>query len=109
MISVTGLALPCRWGRTPLHWAALNGHRRTLELCIALGGNVNACLPDKIQERRTRLVNETALHLATRLGRADIAAVLLSHGADPAARDSLGNRPGEVHDPRLARDRDLTH
>jgi hypothetical protein len=36
---------------------------------------------------------QTALHLAARFGRDDLAALLLSGGADPNARDKRGDRP----------------
>lgn len=31
-----------RWGSTPLHWAAFNGHTQIVELLIEKGANVNA-------------------------------------------------------------------
>lgn len=50
--------------------------------------------------RATDEDGNTALHIAAAQGAADLAAALLQHGADPAARDAEGQTPEEVR-PRV--------
>ena len=68
-------------GMTALHWAALNGNARLVELLIYAGGNVGAL---------TRLGAYTPLHLASEEGHAVVVEALLAAGADPNAVTSTG-------------------
>jgi ankyrin repeat protein len=55
-------SLPClavdRWGRTPLHWAVVNGHRTAVAVLLENGADVSKSVPDH--------GNETALQVAER-------------------------------------------
>lgn len=66
-----------------LHVASALGHATTVEKLLAAGANVNA-----FDSRR-----QTPLLLACMHGQANVAKVLLSHGADPALADELGAVP----------------
>ena len=68
-------------GMTALHWVALNGNARLVELLIYAGGNVGAL---------TRLGAYTPLHLASEEGHAVVVEALLAAGADPNAGTSTG-------------------
>ena len=57
-------------GRTPLHYAAMYGHKEVAELLIAKGANVNVKDED----------GETPLDLAIKYKQTEIANLLLKHG-----------------------------
>ena len=68
-------------GMTALHWAALTGKERLVELLIYAGANIGAL---------TRLGDYTPLHLASKEGDAVVVEALLAAGADPNAPTSTG-------------------
>ncbi|KAI9767149.1 MAG: hypothetical protein M1839_004622 [Geoglossum umbratile] len=68
---------PSEWGRTPLHWAAENGHEAVTWLLLERGSNVNA----RDNSRRT------ALHWAATNGHEAVVRQLLKKGADASATD----------------------
>ena len=68
-------------GMTALHWAALTGKERLVELLIYAGANIGAL---------TRLGDYTPLHLASKEGEAVVVEALLAAGADPNAPTSTG-------------------
>ena len=70
---------------TPLHHAAVSG------LCDV----ATFLIVERCQDLRSLVVNydATPLHLASELGHADFAQLLLEHGADTAAVDDTGFRP----------------
>lgn len=72
-------------GKTPLHQAMIHqSHLPTIETLIQLGADLHAANNNSL---------ETPLHFACLLGREDVAAYLLEHGADPFALDSKGETP----------------
>ena len=72
-----------RSGMTPLHLAAVNGHKEIVELLIAKGADVNA--KDKF--------GDTPLHDAAAGGRKETAEILINKGADVNAKDKDGLTP----------------
>jgi cytohesin len=70
-------------GGTPLHYAALRGHKETVELLIAEGADVSAKTDDGF----------TSLHVAARHGRTEIGELLITKGADVNAKDEDGGTP----------------
>jgi ankyrin repeat protein len=73
-------------GWTPLHLAAFFGHTEIAEAMLAGGANANA--------RSTNAMANTPLHAAVAgRKRADVATVLLAHGADVNARQHGGWTP----------------
>ena len=76
-------------GQTPLHIATIDGHT----------GVVDYILNEQTSVRTVDLLGAqdisgaTALHEAVRYGRVDIARLLLSHGANVNAMDSIGKTP----------------
>jgi hypothetical protein len=73
-------------GATPLHLAAMEGHKDVAELLLANKAEVNA--------RAHKLVTgETPLNWAAVYGHKDVAELLLANGADVNARDGLGMTP----------------
>jgi len=97
--------------RTPLFEATRFGHKEAARLLVAKGaecdiisaafladiGRVKALLKKnpKLATLRCKWSenNETALHWAARAGAAEIAALLLDHGADVNASDIMGRTP----------------
>ena len=71
-------------GMTALHWAALNGDVRTMELLL-IGGAV--------VEPLTRIGGYTPLHLASSRGHAPIVARLLEAGSKPKLVTETGVQP----------------
>ncbi|MFC1763440.1 ankyrin repeat domain-containing protein [Planctomycetota bacterium] len=101
---------------TPLHWAAAGGQRDIVEFLIKNGADVNAegkskYTPLYVSVRSdTELVNlllsegahvnagaelqrNTPLHGASSAGRQDVAELLVAHGADIEAKNSIGQTP----------------
>jgi ankyrin repeat protein len=76
-------------GRTPLHWAASEGHTACTLLIIEKGADVNA----KTQ------AGTTALHWVAVQGCVDTAKILIQSGADVNARNNDGYTPYDrAHD-----------
>ena len=71
-------------GMTALHWAALNGDVKTMDVLLAAKAKVDAL---------TRLGNYTPLHLASSRGHAGAVSRLLAAGSDPKAVTSTGVQP----------------
>jgi len=71
------------WGRTALHWAAVEGHINLAELLLDAEADVNA-------ENRD---GDTPLHEAVFRGWAGLARLLLARGAYVNARNKLGVTP----------------
>ena len=69
-------------GRTPLHWAAIEGHKEIAELLIAEGADVNAKGDDG-----------TPLQFAAIVGSGEIVELLIANGADVNAKDNDGKTP----------------
>jgi ankyrin repeat protein len=75
---------PGKFGKTPLHAAAENGHRDAVQRLIARGANVSA--PD--------LCGKTPLYLAAQNGHLSIVKDLVAEGADPSTPSSdYGDTP----------------
>ena len=70
-------------GRTPLHEAALRGHKEVVELVIDKDADVNA----------KNWEGGTPLHYAALTGRKEIAELLIDNGADVNAKDDDGSTP----------------
>ena len=78
-----------RWRRSPLHWAVLAGSATCVRLLLAPVEDGVALAPDpdgtmvpaRKVAAKTSLLAETPLEIAVRLGRADIAQLLLDAGA----------------------------
>jgi ankyrin repeat protein len=70
-------------GRTPLHFAAREGHTGLLNLFIDRKAQIN------IKDAS----GAAALHEAARAGNIEAMELLLSRGADPNAQDAKGNSP----------------
>lgn len=82
----------CHWSEisiagTPLHQAAAGGSLEVVRLLLDRGANANS---------RESQYNQTPLHFAVQVvpernARADVIELLIAHGADVNAKDSLGN------------------
>jgi ankyrin repeat protein len=70
-------------GKTPLHFAALNGHSTITKLLIQLGANINA------QDQN----DATPLHLAAKQGHWTAIELLIKFGANINAQDKYGKTP----------------
>jgi uncharacterized protein len=70
-------------GRTPLHYAAAEGHGDKVRRLLREGADPNA------QDDN----GWAPLHFAAQAVSADVAETLLHAGADPGLRDSYGNTP----------------
>ena len=71
-------------GMTALHWSALNGDLKTMNVLLYAGATTEAL---------TRLGAYTPLHLASSRGHAAVVARLLEAGAKPAVATSTGVQP----------------
>jgi ankyrin repeat protein len=71
------------YGRTPLHRAAMRGHKEIVELLIAAGAEVNA----------KNKKSATPLHSTALFGHKEIAELLITKGADVNAKDKDGETP----------------
>ncbi|MDB6109950.1 MAG: Ankyrin repeat-like protein [Pedosphaera sp.] len=79
-------------GKTPLLAAADRGKLELVELLLSCGAEVNAvCRPTQGYAPGDEGV--TALHLAVKHGYKSVAEMLLSHGANPSAQNSVGKTP----------------
>ena len=74
-----------RRGWTPLHEAAVKGHKDVVEVLLANGANVHTKLRDNDKQ--------TPLHLAAELGRTAVVQLLLNNKADVNAKDKRVRRP----------------
>ena len=72
------------WKRTPLHYAADEGHRPVVELLIKNGANVN------LKDDETDARGETPLHLAAAKGHVPVVELLIKNGANVNAKDESG-------------------
>lgn len=70
-------------GDTPLHMAVKNGYRKSIQLLIAKGANVNA----------RNKAGQTPLFYAIGENIQDIAELLLEHGADVNIKNTSGKTP----------------
>ena len=75
------------WKRTPLHYAAEEGHRPVVELLIKNGANVN------LKDDETDARGETPLHLAAAKGHVPVVELLIKNGANVNAKDADGGTP----------------
>ena len=71
-------------GRSPLHFAAENGHAGLVDHLLSSGADVH----------RTDNLGLTALHAAARSGHHTVAARLLEGGAEPRAKATAGKHTG---------------
>jgi cytohesin len=68
---------------TPLHWAAISGHKDVAELLLAHGADVSA----------RSSFSDAPLDEAVRGGHKEVVELLLAHGADINAKDGFGDTP----------------
>lgn len=78
-------------GYTRLHWGAMTGDRALALEALEAGVPVDA--PVRSREQSSAEWGSTALHLAAAAGHAEVAALLLDHGADVNRRDDRGATP----------------
>ena len=71
-------------GWTPLHWAALSGHKEVSEYLITMGADVNAA---------ETVSGMTPLHFAAVGDQKEIVELLLASGADVNAKTDAGETP----------------
>ena len=69
---------------TPLHWAAVGGHKQEVENLLMSGADVNNAENEGLL---------TPLHLAAGEGHSDVVEILLALGSNVDARDNWGGRP----------------
>jgi ankyrin repeat protein len=72
-----------KYGRTPLHRVAYEGHKAIVELLIAKGADVDA----KDEEEWT------PLYVAAMEGQTEVAELLIAEGADVDAKNKYGDTP----------------
>jgi ankyrin repeat protein len=78
------------FGRTPLHWAALNGHKSMAELLLSKGADPNAAIN---AGARAGTPGQTPLHFAAQNGYRNVCEALLAGKADLNAKDSYEQTP----------------
>jgi len=103
-----------KYGRTPLHWAALYGNKDVVELLLAKGANVNATDNDRMtplhlvakndQKETAKLMLETATLLLA--SNADVNAVDFPFGDTPLHK-AAGGRHEEMVELLLANKADI--
>jgi ankyrin repeat protein len=76
-----------RAGTTPLHDAALGGHREIVELLLDHGADINI----KDQES-----GATPLYYAASMGRVEVVELLIGKGADLTLKNKRGRGPVEA-------------
>lgn len=76
-------------GQTPLHIATIDGHTGIVD--YILNENTSVRTVDLLAAQD--ISGATALHEAVRYGRVNVARLLLSHGANVNAADSIGKTP----------------
>jgi hypothetical protein len=67
--------LPAAYGKTPIYWAARQGHAHVVRLLLERGADVHRGAP---------------LHTAVRCGQVEVASLLLQSGASVKDKDSAG-------------------
>ena len=67
-------------GRTLLHLAVMQGHKKTAAFLLDKGANIHAKF----------MLGTTPLHLAAQFGKKDMAELLLKRGANPQRKNGLG-------------------
>lgn len=72
---------------TSLHWAAINGHFSVVECLVEKKANIDSC------HQNAESSGSTPLAWAARMGKKEVVAYLLKHGADPNHEDSLNQNP----------------
>jgi ankyrin repeat protein len=78
------------FGRTALHWAALNGHKSMAELLLAKGADPNASIS---ASAGVGSAGQTPLHFAAQNGYRNVCEALLAGKADLNAKDSYEQTP----------------
>jgi ankyrin repeat protein len=102
-----------KYGFTPLHWAAQNGHKDAVELLLAGKAEANAgdrvgrtplhwtadcdiaklLLANKADVNAKCIGGWTPLHMAASKDQKDLVELLLANGAEVNARDDAGSTP----------------
>ena len=109
MLEIHGIDVdvPDYEGRTALHHAAYNGLEGVVKVLVDRGASINARIADSAYENRVNYVGHipteayecawiTPLHNAAGNGHADIAELLIAHGADITAAGRKGYKPYDV-------------
>lgn len=109
MLEIHGIDIdvPDHEGRTALHHAAYNGLEEIVKVLVDRGASINARIADSAYENRVNYVGHipteayecawiTPLHNAAGKGHADIAELLIAHGAEITAAGSQGYKPYDV-------------
>jgi ankyrin repeat protein len=78
------------FGRTALHWAALNGHKSMAELLLSKGANPNAAIH---AGARAGPPGQTPLHFAAQNGYRNVCEALLAGKAELNAKDAYEQTP----------------
>ncbi|MEO0472198.1 MAG: ankyrin repeat domain-containing protein [Bacteroidota bacterium] len=81
--------IPTGGGLSALHWSVYNQHHKLFHYLIRAGADPNVEAPGLYRAR-------TPLHFAVSGQQMDMAATLLSHGADPMKRDIDGKSPLDI-------------
>jgi len=73
-------------GESPLHWMAVLGDPKAIQLLVDAGADINA-VDDE---------GNSPLHVAVKWRQAEAASLLIACGADRQIRNSKGSTPAEV-------------
>jgi len=73
-------------GESPLHWMAVLGDPKAIQLLVDAGADINAVNDE----------GNSPLHVAVKWRQADAASLLITRGANPQIRNRKGNTPAEV-------------